>query len=348
MVALNADFTQSIEFGAPREVADGVFWLRLPLPARLDHVNVYLIDDVGGWLIFDTGIGDDRTRDIWRQVLAGGFRGRPVTRLVVSHFHTDHVGLAGWLSEHYGLQPLMTRKEHAITIGYLTIDDSELESNWHQYYRDVGFDTDAATKLSRRRWFYRDETSGLPETVQYLADGDRLTTAGRSWQVIASAGHSVEQIMLSCAEDRILLAADHLLPVISPNIGFYVHHRDPDDPLGSFLNSLSQLESTLAADTLVLPGHQLPFQDAHDRIAELQGHHAERCALILDACRLSAKSCKDLQPVLFDRALQFSQLSFAFGETLAHIKHLCRTGDLLVERSDAGGLAYRTASNAEY
>ena len=341
-----SDYTIPIAIGEPTEIADGILWLRLPLPSKLDHINVYLLEDNDGWVLFDTGLGDQRSRDIWNHILGGPFRGRRITRMILSHFHADHMGLAGWFKQHFDLQTFMARKEHAMSAALLTADQDQTDVSWNTYYRDAGFDMAEAVKLTTRRWAYREETTGIPGDLHHLADGDMISIGGRSWRIITGVGHSLEQIMLLCEDERILLAADHLLPVISPNIGFYVNHREPDDPLGGYLSSLSRLHTEVPTDTLVLPGHKLPFRDAQNRIEELQSHHAERCNLILNACQPAAKTCKELHKVLFARPLEFNQLIFAIGETLAHITFLCRTNRLIVERDASKGYFYRTAQTS--
>ena len=98
-------FAEAPATGAFIEVAPGILWIRIPLPFRLDHVNIYLIEDGDGWAVLDTGIANQATRDVWEGLVAGPLAGRRLTRLIVTHFHPDHIGLAGWLCERFGIDP---------------------------------------------------------------------------------------------------------------------------------------------------------------------------------------------------------------------------------------------------
>ncbi|MBT7451482.1 MAG: MBL fold metallo-hydrolase, partial [Rhodospirillaceae bacterium] len=85
------------EPGGLVRVAPGVFWLRMPLPIALNHINLWLLEDDDGWTIVDTGIGTDETKELWEQLFEKHLNNKPVKRLIVTHMHPDHIGLAGWL-----------------------------------------------------------------------------------------------------------------------------------------------------------------------------------------------------------------------------------------------------------
>ena len=95
---LRFPFQQPPAAGQLSEIAPGILWLRLPLPFRLNHINIFLIDDGDGWAVVDTGIANKVTREIWEALAAGPLARRRLTRLIVTHFHPDHIGLAGWLA----------------------------------------------------------------------------------------------------------------------------------------------------------------------------------------------------------------------------------------------------------
>jgi glyoxylase-like metal-dependent hydrolase (beta-lactamase superfamily II) len=331
--------------GAPLEVAPGILWVRIPLPFRLDHINVYLIDDGDGWAILDTGLGNDATRALWETLAAGPgggpLAGRPFTRLIVTHHHPDHIGLAGWLCDRFGL-PLATSETAYLFCQNVSLSPGALDAKpYRDFYLRHGLDAESTQRVSTLGHAYLKMVSGLPPTFERLVAGDTLKLGGRSFAVLTGNGHAPEQVMLYCAADNIFLAADQVLAKITPNISVWA--VDPTgDPLGLYLRSLAELKARIPAGALVLPGHQLPFYGLNVRADELVAHHDKRCAMIAEACRAAPRSAAELVPVLFPRTLDPHQMSFAFSETLAHINCMLRRGELAwaergeVERVVAG------------
>ncbi len=313
------------------ELAPGVLWARLALPFRLNHVNIYLIRDGAGWVAIDTGIADDATRAAWDALLSGPLRGEGLKALVVTHFHPDHVGLAGWLTARLGIALHMPRTEFlfsaAITHGALGRNPDFYECN--------GLSADAVLRVIGKGHGYLRMTTGLPNHFHRLVDGGCLKIGDRVFDILTGGGHAPEQAMLHCARDGLFLSADQVLTRISPNISTE-SYEPASDPLGEFLASLRRLRQTIPADVLVLPGHHLPFTGLHVRIDELIAHHAGRCALIAKACATAPCSAADLLPVLFDRALDPQQMSFAFHEVVAHVNYMLGRGELVQILGDDG------------
>ena len=310
------------------EVAPGILWVRLALPFRLDHVNIYLIEDGPGYAVVDTGIGDDATRAVWEGLLAGLLRSRPLTRIIVTHCHPDHVGMAGWLTERLGAPLLMSQTEYLTSLN-VHLDPEALDAEpYRSFYLGHGLEADTTAKLLTSGHRYLHMVTGLPRTFRRLIAGEVLRLGARSFEVLSGGGHSPEQVMLYCAADQLLLSADQVLARISPNIS--VQAMDPEgDPLGIYLRSLAGLKRTLPAGTLVLPGHNLPFVGLHQRVDELTAHHQARCAAIFDACCGPGRTAADLVPVVFRRTIDDPhQMGFAFSEALAHVNLMQRQGRL--------------------
>jgi glyoxylase-like metal-dependent hydrolase (beta-lactamase superfamily II) len=324
---LTYPFLEPPEIAVPVEVAPGLLWLRLSLPFRLDHVNIYLIEDGPGWAVVDTGLGDAPTREAWDHLLAGALAGRPLTCLIVTHCHPDHVGCAGWLSERLDLPVLMSQTEYLISEN-VHLDPAALEAvHYRRFYREHGLDETTTNGVVTRGHAYLKMVTGLPPTFRRVIAGETLRIGGREFSVLTGGGHSPEQVMLYCAAENLFLAADQVLARISPNVSVWA--VDPEgDPLGIYLRSLDALRREIPADTLVLPGHNLPFHGLHNRIDELKRHHAARCDAITAACWQAPRSVADLVPVLFPRALDPHQMGFAFSETLAHVNSMLRDGRL--------------------
>src|SRR5215813_2559132 len=333
--ALRHPFAEPPGPGEIKTVADGILWFRAPLPFRLNHINIYLIEDGDGWAILDTGIGNDETRRIWEELVRGPLRGRRLTRLIVTHFHPDHIGLAGWLCDRFDL-PLLTSQTSFLTCANISLSPGALDAKpYRDFYLRHGLDAATTQRVATQGHGYLKMVSGLPPTFQRLVAGDTLAIGGRSFDVLTGNGHAPEQVMLYCAADNIFLAADQVLAKITPNISVWA--VDPDgDPLGLYLRSLQELRQEIPADTLVLPGHQLPFYGLYTRSAELIAHHEMRCAAIAGACRAAPRSAAELVPVLFSRTLDPHQMSFAFSEVQAHVNYMLRRGELAwLEDADA-------------
>jgi len=320
---LSFPFAEPPGTGGVIEVAPGVLWARIPLPFRLDHVNIYLIDDSDGWAVLDTGIGDDTTREVWQALLSGPLAGRRITRLIVSHYHPDHIGLAGWLCQKLNI-PLLTSQTSYLGCINISLRPGALDAKpYRDFYATHGMTPDAVDRVTSQGHHYLKMVTPLPPTFQRLVGGDTLTLGGRDFEVISGDGHAPEQLMLYCPADNFFLAADQVIAKISPNISVWAVEPD-GDPLGLYLRSLRCIRKNVPASTLVLPGHQLPFRGLHERCVELADHHAARCRLIDDACRERPRTVAEIVPILFSRALDPHQMSFAFSEAHAHVNYMIR------------------------
>jgi glyoxylase-like metal-dependent hydrolase (beta-lactamase superfamily II) len=327
--------------GTLADIAPGVQWLRLPLPYRLNHVNIYLIEDDGGWAVLDTGLGTDECRAAWEAVLTGPFAGRRLTRMIVTHFHPDHVGLAGWLHHRFGLPLTMPRPEYLYSLA-LQYAPGDLGAEMHRpFYRRHGLSSDITELVLSRGHEYLRRTTGVPTTYHRIQHGDTLRLGGRDFQVLTGGGHALEQAMLVCRSERLFLAADQVIARISPNVS--VHAMEPDlDALGIYLRSLAGLREAVAGDVMVLPGHGLPFYGLHKRVEELTAHHAERCGVIAEACRARPLTVAEVVPLVFQRELDAHQTGFAFGEVLAHVNHMLSLGELVLDVGADQTDRYRT------
>jgi glyoxylase-like metal-dependent hydrolase (beta-lactamase superfamily II) len=322
----------------PRELAPGLFGIRFALPFALDHVNIWLIADADGWTLIDAGLADQRTRDRWDE-LAGFMAARPVRRVMATHFHPDHMGLAGWWCERSGAELLASRTEW-LQARALALDTSEgFVAAGRQFDLRAGLSMEQVDERAARGNLYRPRVSLPPARFRNVREGDEVTLGGGGWQVLIGRGHAPEMLCLYSAQRNLLIAADQVLPRISPNVG--VWPAEPEaDPLAEFLASLAVLRQ-LPDDCLVLPSHGQPFRGLHTRIDQLVDHHQLRLDATLDACRSSA-TITDVMPKLFQRQLDRHQIGFAIGETLAHLNLLVGQGTILRRLDDDGRLRFQT------
>lgn len=310
--------------GAVLPVAPGVHWLRMPLPFALDHVNLWAIEDGDGWTIVDAGLGDRRTEALWRGLLDGPLAGRPVRRLIVTHFHPDHLGAAGWLQAATGA-PLWMPRQEWLTGSLLATADDSVGRHQAAFFAAHGLPPAAAATMAEGGNRYRTKVGAVPPRYHRVAAGDVLDIGGSRWEAIVGEGHSPELLCLHCAERGVLIAGDQILPRITPNVSAQWHEPEAD-PLGAFLASLDRFRH-LPAETLVLPSHDRPFTGLPARLGDLGRHHAGRLAAVAEACAGGATG-HDMLKVLFRRPLDDHQIVFALGEAIAHLVHLERRGAL--------------------
>jgi glyoxylase-like metal-dependent hydrolase (beta-lactamase superfamily II) len=304
--------------GSVVEVAEGILWTRFPLPFALSHVNVYLLEDEGGWAAVDTGIGDEATKAIWTALLSGPLAGRRLTRLIVTHHHPDHMGLAGWLADRFEAPIHMTEAEFLLAQHLHQNARFVDEKSFRDLYLRHGMGASSANVLISQGHQYKYIVTEMPWLYNPLAAGDRLSVGGRRFEILTGGGHSSEQAMLFDRAGALFLGADQVLPKISPNVSVMAIAPE-GNPLGRYLRSLAEIRAAVPADALVLSGHHVPFSGLHKRIDELALHHEERCRIIETACKSEAKTAAEIVPLLFRRDLDPHQMSFAFSETLAHM-----------------------------
>ncbi|HEX9812743.1 MAG TPA: MBL fold metallo-hydrolase [Burkholderiales bacterium] len=307
------------EPGKLLQVADGVHWIRMPLPFALDHINLWLLRDGDGWTLVDTGFGTTATKRLWEQIIADRLDGRPVTRIIVTHLHPDHLGLAAWLAERFGVEIWMTQTEFTMAHAIWAGQGGDVLARLAQLYRRHGLPESQVAMIAGCAGAYRLAVPLLPASFRRLAAGDTVTIDDHPWRVIVGHGHSPEHAALYCEPLRVLISGDMVLPKITTNVS--VAPAEPDgDPLRMFLDSLKRF-GALPEDTLVLPSHGAVFHGLHQRLAQLREHHAQRFDIVLGACA-EPRSAPELLPYLFKREFDAHQLSFAMGETIAHLNYL--------------------------
>ena len=318
--------------GATLEVAPGVRWVRMNLPFALNHINLWLlrdeIDGQPGWTIVDCGITNDATRAAWEQVFANELGGLPVLRLVVTHMHPDHMGLAHWLTERWGVRMWVSATDYNTARLASSSTTSFGGKGAARFMASHGLtDPESQAKIKARTNYYASMVPQVPAYFRRLMDGDALRIGGRAWVCHAGYGHAPEHMSLHCAELGVLISGDMVLPRISTNVS--VHEVEPEsNPLVLYLDSIKRMRA-LPADTLVLPSHGRPFKGLHTRVDQLVAHHDERFAEVLTACTEAPRHAADLLMVLFKRKLDLHQTTFAMGESVAHLHALWLRGKLV-------------------
>jgi len=329
--------------GTATEVADGIFWVSTPVPfVGLKQVNLWLIRDGDGWTMIDCSYGGSTQRELIETVWARVLGGRPITRLIVTHFHPDHAGGSGWIASKWGLRPRMTQGEWlTANLAVMNRHTDHVQSRG-AFYRRHGLDEGRVQRFLSGVVLYSDGVT-LPPNYKRIR-GDDLIPIGRDrWRVIIGEGHSPEHVSLYCAERKILIAGDQILPTITTNVSTW--QVEPElDAVGVFLRTCKTFLDVLHPDTLILPSHRRPFRNVQHRLRQLAVHHAARLNVILD--RAVTETCAgDLIDVMFTPGLDGHQIGFAMGEAIAHLNHLVTLGHMQLIETPASA-RYRRISAA--
>ncbi len=340
-------FERVPEPGEAMEVAAGVFWIRMPLDLTgLDHINVWLLRDNTGWAIIDTGMNSEAIKRHWRHIMERYCEGRPLKRVLCTHFHPDHMGLAGWLQQQTGCHMLATRLEWLYG-RMLCLDVEDIVPGFvRDHYRRVGIEEDLLTDpeaVGHNR--YRHMVSEIPAHYIRLEERDVVSIGDHEWWVIIGTGHAPEHACLYNRELNILISGDQILPRITPHIGVYPAEAEAN-PLQEYLDSIERFRM-LPEDVLVLPSHNEPFYGLHARIDALAAHHEERLNA-LDAMLAEPTSVLDTFSVLYRRPLRAHERILGVGEALAHLNCLIQQGRAMREAGPDGIWRYRRTGSTSH
>ncbi|MEV8465674.1 MBL fold metallo-hydrolase [Fluviibacterium sp. DFM31] len=321
--------------GEVTTVAKGVLWARLPLPMALDHVNIYLFEDADGWTAIDTGIGTKRSKAAWQALLDGPLAGKPVVRVIVTHHHPDHMGLAGWFQTDHGAELICTRTAWLFA-RMLTLDEQpQVAPETEAFWRSAGMAPEVLEqRLAERPFNFADVVAPLPLGFTRIAEGDVIRFGGRDWDVRIGNGHAPEQATLWSRDDDLVLGADQLLPSISPNIGVYATEPEAD-PLSDWFDSCQRFADLAEERHFVLPGHKLPFTGLPLRVRQLEDNHHGALAR-LRGHLATPQTAGDCFLPLFKREIGGSAYGLALVEAVAHLNHLMKRGELRRWRRDDG------------
>ncbi|MDP3801256.1 MBL fold metallo-hydrolase [Brevundimonas sp.] len=325
--------------GEAVEVAPGVLWMRLSMPIALNHINVYAVEDGDGWALVDTGLNIPDSRDRWEALLAGPLGGKPVTRVICTHMHPDHIGLAGWLCERLEAPLVMTRLEYVTARMLLADTGQPAPEAGAVHYRAAGWDEAQVETYRREYGQFGRAVSAMPSGYVRMREGDRLGIGGRDWRVVVGEGHSPEHACLWREDDGVVLGGDQILPRISSNVS--VWPTEPDaDPLGDWLASLERMKTVFPDDVLVLPSHGEPFQGVQNRLDALIRGHLTALRRLERTLR-EPRRAVDVFSALFARPVGDGVRGMATGEAIAHLNYLLQRGRVSRTR-DAGGVDWWT------
>jgi len=330
-----------------REPAPGVFRLVLPLPfPGLDRVNAYLITGGADTTLVDCGIyyPDEEDDHGWADVEAAfaacGVAVADVDRLLVTHSHIDHYGMAATFVERAECELWM---HETIDEDLRAYRDSEgTRERLRELFREHGVETEDLDELVKfEDW--RGFVSGFIEPAVRVRGGETIDVGPRTWEFVHTPGHARSHVCLWSASDGLLISGDHLLPTITPHIDY--RRGAEDDPLGDFLASLAVIEKL--DPSLVLPGHGRPFEEGAERARIVERHHDRRLGAILQVVRHEPHTADEITDEIFGTALLNFERRLALGEALAHIRYLAQRGEIVRTQREDGTFVYQKVSRRQ-
>lgn len=326
--------------GETIRIAEGISWARIPMPGSLGHINSWLLDDADhrgeGVAVVDTGVCLTICSDAWKALYAGALKDMRITRVIGTHLHPDHIGLAGWIAKKQDVALWMTRGE-MLTARMIVGDTSDtVPEEALVQSRGAGWDDEAIERQKSGGWGrFGMMVFALPRSYTRIKDGDILDMGAHRWRVVVGSGHSPEHACLWNERAGVLVSGDQVLPRISSNVS--VNITEPDaDPLGEWLDSIDKLIATVPGDVIVCPAHGEPFKGLHVRLMALRDEHRMRLYNLAEAAAKAPMRAVDSFPLLFNRPIGPDQLGMATGEALAHLKRLEVEGR--VRREDVDGV----------
>ena len=342
---LRYPFEEIPQEGEPIEVADGIFWVRMTLPYSLDHINLWLLRDGDGWTIVDTCVDTQGSRAHYETLFAGFMGGKPLKKVIVTHLHPDHVGLAGWLVERFDAEFYMTRTDYLMCRTMAADTGKTAPEEGMRFYRAAGFDDEALGRYRERFGSFGSHIHPLPQAFRRIQQGDTLKIDGRDWHIEIGSGHAPEHACLYSPEMKVLISGDQVIPRISSNVSLF-----PTEPMGNplqdWIDSCHRLKSVLPDDVLVLPAHNEPFFGLHARLQALIDGHEKSLVRLLDVCAEPRRAIDGkVFSVLFKRRIGREVFFMASGESLSHLMCLVHRGKLEMN-FDENGVCYFQQSAA--
>jgi glyoxylase-like metal-dependent hydrolase (beta-lactamase superfamily II) len=324
------------------EVAEGVLWARIGLPNRLNHVNIYLLDDGDAWTVIDTGFRNKMCLEHWDLLRAGPLKGRRLWRVVGTHHHPDHIGLVGRMMREDGVEFWTTRTAY-ILARMLQLDHHEHHPPEQiAHWKRGGTPPHLVEEFSRETPFNFSRTvDPLPLGYRRIVEGEVIRMGGRDWDVRMGDGHAPEHATFWSRDDDLVIVGDQAIPGISSNLG--VQPTEPEaDPVGDWLESCERLLRHAREEHVALPGHKPVFTGLPLRFEQLISNHHTAIDRLRGHLTDWRTAVECFVPI-FGREIGPPVYGLAMNEALGHLNHMHRTGEAERETGADGAWRFRLA-----
>ena len=326
------------EPGKMLKIEDGVYWVRMRLPFVLDHINLWVLSDGDGWTIVDTGVASAEIKENWRQCFSQDMDAKKVKKVIVTHLHPDHIGLAGWINKKFSAPLFMSRTDYLMCRVLVSDTGKEAPKEGKKLYRSAGFSEGELDIYSEKFGGFGSAISKLPESYNRLKDRDIITIGKYDWEIVVGSGHCPEHLCLYNKELKIFISGDQVLPRITSNVS--VFPTEPlSNPLEDWIDSCKYIKTRVPNDVLVLPSHNEPFRGLHERLDHLINGHEKNLDRLLELCN-EPKKAVEVFSVLFKRKITSDLLLMATGESIAHLNCLVSRGLVNSEKDEKGIISY--------
>lgn len=328
--------------GTTLEVAPGVHWVCMPMPMALRWINLWLLEDGDGWTIIDCGLALEDTRANWRTIFDTMLKGKPVTRVICTHMHPDHMGLAGWITRKFPGAKLWTSRLEYISARMLVADTGrKAPEDGIRFYEQAGWTPEQIEGYKSRFGGFGLVFSQLPDSYRRLSDNQSFDIGGRTWRVITGNGHSPDHVCLWQPELKLFISGDQVLPRITSNVSVFPTEPEADQ-LSDWIASCQKLLRAVPDDVLVLPAHNEPFTGLHARLDQLIEGHEKSLDRLEKRLRESERRAVDVFGALFARKIGDDVIGMATGEAVAHLNCLISRGR--ARRTLRDGVLYYSAA----
>ncbi|TFD47929.1 MBL fold metallo-hydrolase [Cryobacterium sp. Hh11] len=324
-------------------IAPGIAWGRLPLHYAPHHVNIYVLDDGDGWLVVDTGVDSTASRESWLALISGPLSSKPITRILVTHWHNDHLGMAGWLARRTGATLLISDEEHQRGASQADQTRHARDARERRYLLAHGAALPVLDRWLAEGFQNMSMISPLPETYIPIGPRDPVRVGKRTFQILPLSGHSPLASGLHCSEDHIFICGDQLSDRLVPPVA--VMSDQPDaNPYAGFIASMDLIRRSIPEDTLILPGHEEPFRGVAAALARQATKHTEVCNRLLKAAH-EPQSARELVSQLSRSDPGSTWFGFVVSRVVAYAHLLLAWGHL--SRVVTDGRIYFTTTLTE-
>lgn len=326
------------------EVARGVFWVRLPLNFYLNHINVYMLDGGDHWVLVDTGIFTDDIVAIWQKIIATYCTDKPIKKVICTHMHPDHIGMAGWLTEQCGADFYMTRLEYLNARMLVNDTGHPAPPEGIQFFEQHAMGDAFIAAYKKMFGGFGRVVSRMPQRFMCLEEGQILTIGEDEWEIVIGNGHSPEHACLYNRAQKLLISGDQVLAGISSHIGTFPTEPESDN-LKKWLESCQKIKDYVPNDVLVLPAHKDPFYGLHQRLDTLINNHEKGLARLLEMLATPrGANDAEIYSMLFRTKIDDRNRGMALSEVLSNLN--CLIERKLVKRTqdEDGVLCYQALS----